>query len=415
MLTVESPIRGIGEFARLASGIWRLRPGSAGSADEQDRERLWITQAMVLTFLAIRAVHLSQGYLDLATGWHAYQHPALAMVAAAGCTTGSAWIIIRSWRRGRLDSAAVTVDLACGVAALLLLAGALRGSDRTTSLNWMLPYTVGTAVAAALALRVRPAALVCAVLSTLYLFCVWPDITRGQGPATTAIVNAVSYLGFFAVAAALRAILLRLADLLRQARCESVTRGEQLAAERERARQYMLIHDSALQTLEAIAKGWGDGSPALCRRAQQEAQRLRLTLSDDRPGDEYAGDDLRTRLGLLVAEFAGRGLGIEYVSAELVTAVPGAVADALCEAAREALTTVVKHAATAAAVVRVATVGDGVELTIRDRGRGFDPAGRSAGFGIANSMRRRIGQVGGRVEISSAPGAGTLVRLWSPA
>jgi signal transduction histidine kinase len=414
MLTASSRFPGIGDYTRLAGGAWRLRPGSPGSADEQDRERLSITQAMVLTFLAIRAVHLGQGYLDLATGWRAYQHPALAVVAAAGCTTGSAWLIVRSWRRGRLDPAAVTVDLACGVAALLLLSAALRGGDRTTSLNWTLPYTVGTTVAAALALRARAAFLVAAGLSTLYLFCVWPDVARGQGPATTAIVNAASYLGFFAVAAVLRAVLLYLAGLLRQARCESVTRGEQLAAEQERARQHMLIHDSALQTLEAIAKGWGGGSSALRLRAQQEAQRLRLALRDDRPDDADTGSGLRTRLGLLVTEFAGRGLNIEYVTAELSTAVPEAVADALCEAAREALVNVVKHAATSTAVVRVATAGDGVEVTIRDRGSGFDPARCDAGFGIANSIRRRIGQAGGRADISSAPGAGTLVRLWSP-
>lgn len=193
---------------------------TANSADDQDRERFWITQAMVLAFLAIRTVHLSQGYLDLATGWRAYRHPAPAAVAASGCTIVTAWIVIRSWRRGRLDSAAVTVDLACGAAALLLLAAALRGSDRTTSLNWALPYTVGTTVAAALALRVRPAALVGAGLGTLYLCCAWTDV----------VVNAASYLGFFAVAAALRAILLRLADLLQHARRESVTLGRQRAA-----------------------------------------------------------------------------------------------------------------------------------------------------------------------------------------
>jgi signal transduction histidine kinase len=415
MSTAISQLRGIGGITQLAGVASRLRSRSATSASDQDRERLLLTQAMVLTFLAVRAVHLSQGYLDLATGWGQYHHPVLAAAVTAGCTGESAWIIVRSWRRGRLDPGAVMVEVACGVAALFLLTAALRGSDRTTSLNWMLPYTVGTAVAAALALRARPALLTAAALGTLYLVSVWPQVIAGRGAAPTAIVNAVSYLGFFAVAALLRAVLLYLADLLQQARAESLMRGEQLAAERERARQHMLIHDSALQTLEAIAKGWGEGGSALRLRAQQEAQRLRLALRHDQPGDAGAPCDLDTRLGLLVAEFAGRGLNIEYVSAELVTAPPGPVADALCEAAREALTNIVKHAAVPTAVVRVATVGGGVELTIRDRGRGFDESSRGAGFGIANSIQYRIGQVGGCVDISSVPGAGTLVRLWSPA
>jgi signal transduction histidine kinase len=414
MSTAASQLRGFGGITQLGCAASRLRLGSVRSAGAQDRERLLLTQAMVLTFLAIRAVHLSQGYLDLATGWHAYHHPALAAAAVAGCSGESAWLLVRSWRRGQLDPAGVMADVACGIAALFVLTGALGDSDRTTSLNWMLPYTVGTVVAVALAIRVRRAFLVSAVLAALYLVSVWPEVVHGQGPATTAIVNAVSYLGFFAVAALLRAVLLYLADLLRQARAESVARGEQLAAERERARQHMLIHDSALQTLEAIAKGWGEGGPALRLLAQQEAHHLRLALGDDQSGDADRCD-LRIRLGLLIAEFAGRGLNVEFVSAELVTAVPGPVADALSAAAREALTNIVKHAAVLTAVVRVATVGDGVELTIRDRGSGFDQASRCPGFGIAYSIRHRISQVGGRTDISSAPGAGTLVRLWSPA
>jgi signal transduction histidine kinase len=380
------------------------------------RERRWITQAMVLTFLLVRAVHLSQGYLDLGTGWRAYQHPVMAVAAAVGCTAASAWIITRSLRRGRLDTASVTVDVTCGIAALLLVSGALQGSDRTTSLNWILPYTVGTAVAAALALPARPAFLVPAGLSALYLVSVWPDVTGGRGPATTAIVNAVSYLGFFTVAALLRAVLLYLADLLEQARRESVEHGAQLAAERERVRQHMLIHDSALQTLEAIAKGWGEGNSALRRRAREESERLRQALRAEQPaGAAGAAGDLRARLGLLVTEFAGRGLDIEYVHAELCTELPDAVTGALCEAAREALTNVVKHAAVSAATVRVATAGDGVELTIRDRGRGFDLSGGGAGFGMSTSIRHRVTQAGGRAEISSAVGTGTLVRLWAPA
>jgi len=177
----------------------------------------------------------------------------------------------------------------------------------------------------------------------------------------------------------------------------------------------MLIHDSALQTLEAIAKGWGEGGPALRLLAQQEAHHLRLALGDDQSGNAADRCDLRIRLGLLVAEFAGRGLNVEFVSAELVTAVPGPVADALSAAAREALTNIVKHAAVLTAVVRVATVGDGVELTIRDHGCGFDQASRGAGFGIANSIRHRVSQAGGWTDISSAAGTGTLVRLWGPA
>jgi signal transduction histidine kinase len=258
---------------------------------------------------------------------------------------------------------------------------------------------------------------------------VWPDLTTGKGALATAVVNAVSYAGFLCVAAVLRAILLYLVGLLAQARGEAVARGEQLAAERERARQYRLIHDSALQTLEAVAKGWGGGSVQLRQQALRESQRLRLALRDDQPGDHQRGDhqrgagqegsgdghSLRLRLGLLIAEFAGRGLAIEYVDAELAAAAPRAVTEALCEATREALTNVAKHAAVSAAVVRAASAGDGIEVSVLDHGQGFDPGQECGGFGIASSIRGRMAEVGGRAEIQSAPGKGTLVRLWSPA
>ena len=158
------------------------------------------------------------------------------------------------------DPAAVVVDAVFGAVALALMGLALPAGDRTTSLNWILPYTVGTAVAAGLAMRISAALMMSAGLAVVYLGSVWPDLTAGKGALATAVVNAVSYVGFLCVSAVLRVILLYLVGLLRQSRGEAVARGEQLAAERERARQYRLIHDSALQTLEAVAKGWGGGS-----------------------------------------------------------------------------------------------------------------------------------------------------------
>jgi signal transduction histidine kinase len=402
---------------------WR-RPSrllmAAISGDEvhPDREQACIARALIVAFLAIRAVHLVQGYLDLAAGWHAYRLPVTVAVLALAGTVSSLWVVARSWRRGQLDPLAVAVDVTFGMIALALTGVALRTGDRTTSLNWMLPYTVGTAVAAGLAMiRISTALLLSTGLALVYLGSVWADIAKGGGPLATAVVNAVSYVGFFCVAAVLRAIMFFLVGLLTQARSQAVARGEQLAAERERARQYRLVHDSALQTLEAVAKGWGGGDTQLRQRALRESQRLRLALRDNRAGSGEAEGpaSLRFRLGLLVAEFATLGLNVEYVDAELDITASKAVTCALCEATREALTNVAKHAAVSAAVVRVATADKGIELSVLDHGQGFDESQLSGGFGITNCIRRRIAEVGGQAEIRSAPGEGTLVRLWSPA
>lgn len=381
---------------------------------ESIQERILTARSMVMAFMAIRAVHLGQGYLDVAGGWHAYRSPALVMAIAVCGTAESTWMISRSWRRSSIDPQAVVVDALFGIAALLLVGAALGDSDRTTSLNWTLPFTVGCAVAAGLALSSGAGLMLSVGLAITYSISVWPAVAHGQGAATTALVNAVSYPAFFCVSMSLRTVIAGLASLLHQARGEAVVRGERLAAEQERARQRGLIHDHALQTLEAVAQGWGEGSPQLRHRAWQESQLLRLALSDDHPNEQDAHRDLRACLGELIGEFTRAGLHIDYIDAELDYALADHVVEALCGAAREALANVAKHAAVSAAVVRVATVSRGVELTVLDRGSGFDPGQCATGFGIANSILHRITEIGGRAEIHSVPGRGTLVRLWSP-
>ena len=57
----------------------------------------------------------------------------------------------------------------------------------------------------------------------------------------------------------------------------------------------------------------------------------------------------------------------------------------------------------------------GVELRVRDNGRGFDPAAGSDGrsIGLAG-MAERARLVGGELSVSSSPGSGTRVRLYIP-
>ena len=54
-----------------------------------------------------------------------------------------------------------------------------------------------------------------------------------------------------------------------------------------------------------------------------------------------------------------------------------------------------------------------VTLTITDDGEGFDPTLPSSGFGL-DGMRARARDVGGSVVLTSAPGAGTSVRVEVP-
>jgi PAS domain S-box-containing protein len=89
------------------------------------------------------------------------------------------------------------------------------------------------------------------------------------------------------------------------------------------------------------------------------------------------------------------------------------------ESVRELLFNALKHAQISRAQVRLELVGEReMRVTVSDEGAGFDtcrllPAGDGGGFGLF-SIRERIGLLGGRVEIDSAPGRGSRVALTVP-
>jgi two-component system, chemotaxis family, CheB/CheR fusion protein len=86
-------------------------------------------------------------------------------------------------------------------------------------------------------------------------------------------------------------------------------------------------------------------------------------------------------------------------------------------AVRELLINVAKHAGVSHAKVDAATAGEAMIVTVRDSGKGFDPAllTRPArkGLGLLG-VRERMGFVGGSAEIRSAPGRGTKISLTVP-
>ena len=87
---------------------------------------------------------------------------------------------------------------------------------------------------------------------------------------------------------------------------------------------------------------------------------------------------------------------------------------AVFRVAQEALANVARHAGASSVEVDLTRLGEGgVELTVRDDGRGFAPEGASDGLGL-NGMVERARLVGGELDIDSRPGAGTAVSLRVP-
>jgi signal transduction histidine kinase len=189
------------------------------------------------------------------------------------------------------------------------------------------------------------------------------------------------------------------------------------AMEAERVRTDALLHDSVLTTLLSASAAATPDAEALAARMAGNALRI---IS------EQTSSALSDTLVPFAAAIAAAGPRLmpasELVDFHLADAagvlVPEAVGEALVSATRQAVANSVKHAGPfAARIVRATPWGaDGIRVTIRDDGRGFDVAAIPVErLGVRVSIVERVRRVGGHAEIRSAPGRGTTVVLTWPA
>jgi len=203
---------------------------------------------------------------------------------------------------------------------------------------------------------------------------------------------------------------------------------ESRARDAERHRVARELHDSVLQTLYGIALGAESirslavQDPAaapevaeyvlqLARSALEEMRALILEL---RP-EALEQDGLTMSLRRLVAPMASRhGVEVALELGEEPTAELEAK-EALLRIAQEALQNVARHAGAAHVRVGLAAAAGMVALEVADDGVGFDAEAIYAGHLGQKTMRERAELVGGTLEVSSAPGAGTRVLARVPA
>jgi signal transduction histidine kinase len=191
----------------------------------------------------------------------------------------------------------------------------------------------------------------------------------------------------------------------------------------EHAHHQRAVHDTVLQTLEAMALPVPTtGEPTAAELARQlaelrgaaRAQAMELRRSLEHPHPE-TGAGLSEDLAGLAAEMAREGLRARLVFTDVDGPELSEVRRlAVRDAVREALRNTMKHAGTDEVVLRVEQRDGGIAVIARDHGDGFDQADRPPGFGISNSISARLSEVGGRSEIDSRPGKGTRVTLWVP-
>jgi signal transduction histidine kinase len=121
----------------------------------------------------------------------------------------------------------------------------------------------------------------------------------------------------------------------------------------------------------------------------------------------------------LAAEMAqAYGLSVELLVAEAFPIADEDLRVFLYQSVRELLFNVVKHAQTNRVTVAVGEDEAGqLVIQVSDQGQGFDVATAEAqrgGFGLF-SVRERLGLLGGRMTVESAPGQGTRIFIYAPA
>jgi signal transduction histidine kinase len=182
------------------------------------------------------------------------------------------------------------------------------------------------------------------------------------------------------------------------------------------------LHDLVIQRLFATGmslQGAASLIPAAeaAERVQRAVDDLDDTIRDIRSAIfrlQDRGDPglpgVQARI-VAVAEETSAGLGFApwlRMDGRLDSRVPGAVAEELLAALREALSNVARHAAATRADVMV-EAGSLLVLAVRDNGVGLgEPGPRS---GLAN-LAQRAGALGGTLRLTAVPGGGTEL-TWS--
>jgi signal transduction histidine kinase len=203
--------------------------------------------------------------------------------------------------------------------------------------------------------------------------------------------------------------------------------GEELAAQEERSRIAREIHDGIAQSIymltlnlekaAEVASGdqkLGERLGKLVGLAKETLLEVRHYIFDLKP--LLSGDvSLSSTIQSQVREFSTvSGLPVQLEVEGEERKVPLAVGSSLYRIAQEALANVYRHAEASAIDVRLAFCADFVSLEVRDNGCGFTLGSVSAnGRGLRN-IRQRVGELGGKVEITSAPGQGASLRVTLP-
>jgi signal transduction histidine kinase len=182
------------------------------------------------------------------------------------------------------------------------------------------------------------------------------------------------------------------------------------------------LHDGPMQLLHGLqmflARKLAElgGEPAVAAALKETASRVDEILVELRalaaPGDKVGCPvDVGEALASTVARLQGStaiplSLDVEAGAVGRLSAAQGIQVLWLV---RSALTNCLRHARAGKALVKLESAGERLRVVVHDDGDGFDPVTvGEAGLGL-RSMRQRVAELGGTLEIQSRPGGGTRV------
>lgn len=181
------------------------------------------------------------------------------------------------------------------------------------------------------------------------------------------------------------------------------------AADAERVRLARAVHDGVLQVLALVQRRGADLGPdgaQLARLAgEQEASLRALIREQDAVAEHRAhGLDLAAALARL-----GRRRGVTVATPGPAVLVSNAIGTEVVAVVGACLDNVAVHVgAGAPAWVLLEDLGDRVEVSVRDQGPGIAPGRLEEAYGegrlgVAQSIRGRIGDLGGEAVLDSGP------------
>lgn len=219
----------------------------------------------------------------------------------------------------------------------------------------------------------------------------------------------------------------RLIEELREREAEVAALSAARGAEAERARISRELHDTLAQgfasivTLGHAVQGELESDPADARRHVElitetarenlaESRRIVAALGPSRLDGASLSEAVQRTVDSW-REATGGDVRLEISGQPSATAP--AVEVVAIRLVQESLENVRKHAHAPQVSVRLSYADNELEVSVQDGGIGFDPAAVRAGYGLSG-MRARVGEIGGDLALTSAPGQGTVVRATLP-